>query len=269
MQRRTQKIIQNIFIFLFVFAFIGQLIVSGNSQSFALFPKAQLGNSQTNPPCCLDTTKLENSSSLFPTPYSLLPTPKPHPLPTKLSQWQDKGNNGDYFTDIQKTKFGYLVWSKFPVKIYIETPTNLSTNLAETWVKGVAQTVQEWNEYLPLQIVSIPNQADIKIIRKVPPLQGNPPRARSALATYELYIQDNFLRHKFTILLSPSQSGKFLQAASRHELGHALGIWGHSSNPNDALYFSQVANPPQISPRDINTLKRIYQQSTSLGWKLG
>jgi predicted Zn-dependent protease len=31
-------------------------------------------------------------------------------------------------------------------------------------------------------------------------------------------------------------------------------------------YFSQVRNPPPISPRDVNTLKRIYQQPTSLGW---
>ena len=37
---------------------------------------------------------------------------------------------------------------------------------------------------------------------------------------------------------------------------------------SDALYFSQVPNPPSISARDINTLKRIYQQPTLLGWKV-
>ncbi|MDY6897650.1 MAG: peptidase, partial [Cyanobacteriota bacterium] len=68
------------------------------------------------------------------------------------------------------------------------------------------------------------------------------------------------------ILLSPSQTGKYLLAASRHELGHALGIWGHSKDKGDALYFSQVRNPPLVSARDVNTLKKIYQQSTSLGW---
>jgi predicted Zn-dependent protease len=32
------------------------------------------------------------------------------------------------------------------------------------------------------------------------------------------------------------------------------------------MYFSQVREPPPISARDINTLKRIYQQPTRLGW---
>jgi predicted Zn-dependent protease len=68
--------------------------------------------------------------------------------------------------------------------------------------------------------------------------------------------------------LSPSQTGNYVVAAARHELGHALGIWGHSPLQTDALYFSQVRNPPTISSSDVNTLKRVYQQPTSLGWSL-
>ena len=51
-------------------------------------------------------------------------------------------------------------------------------------------------------------------------------------------------------------------------LGHALGIWGHSSDSRDALYGAAVANPPAISPRDRNTLVKIYEQPTRLGWPL-
>lgn len=195
-------------------------------------------------------------------------SPKFHPLPQTLAQWQDRTNSGDYFNQIQTNKFGHLIWSTFPVRVYIETPTNINPDQANIWVKTVTQSVTEWNQYLPLQLIPTLATADIIIQRKVPPLQGKPPRARSALATYELYTKDQILRHQFTILLAPSQTGKFLLSAARHELGHALGIWGHSTNPTDVLYFSQVANPPTISPRDINTLKRIYQQPTSLGWKL-
>ncbi|XTZ12993.1 MAG: peptidase, partial [cyanobacterium endosymbiont of Rhopalodia inflata] len=36
----------------------------------------------------------------------------------------------------------------------------------------------------------------------------------------------------------------------------------------DALYFSQVRSLSPISVRDVNTLKKIYQQPTRLGWKL-
>jgi predicted Zn-dependent protease len=197
-----------------------------------------------------------------------LSTAKTHPLPKTLEKWQNKNNSGDYFNQIKPTQVGYLVWSNFPIKICIETSKNINQNQAEAWIKAISQTVEEWNAYLPLQIVEKAELADITILRKAPPLQGKPPRARSAQTTYELYTKNNFLYHRFTILLSPSQTGKYLVAASRHELGHALGIWGHSPLPSDVLYFSQVPNPPLISARDVNTLKKVYEQPTNLGWRI-
>jgi predicted Zn-dependent protease len=198
--------------------------------------------------------------------------PKPHPLPPILAQWQDQTNSGDYFSQIATTEVGYLVWSQFPVKVHIKQPQTISHQQAQTWVNSVLQIVQEWNNYLPLIVVEQPEIADIIIERKTPPLEfsreNRMPRARSALTRYVLYTSNNVLLHRFTILLSPTQTGDYLLAASRHELGHALGIWGHSSLQTDALYFSQVRNPLPISPRDVNTLKRVYEQPTSLGWSL-
>jgi predicted Zn-dependent protease len=206
----------------------------------------------------------QNDSKLTTSP------PKLHPLPPTLSQWQDITNSGDYFSQIATTPEGYLVWSKFPIRVYLELPKAV---MDQEWVKSILQVVQEWSAYLPLTVVEQPEVADIVIVRKAPPLQISPDgkiyRARSAQTSYELYTSDNVLYHRFTILLSPSQTDQYLQAAARHELGHALGIWGHSQLQTDALYFSQVRNPPPISPRDVNTLKRVYEQSTSLGWTVG
>ena len=198
-----------------------------------------------------------------------LPPQKNYPIPSTLARWQDEKNSGDYFNEIKPTKYGYLIWSQFPVKIYLETPNTNNNQQSQQWINAVSQIVEEWNNYLPLKIVENPEIADIKIIRKSPPLQFTPgkkfPRARSALAKFQTYTKNNTLYHRFTILLSPSQTGKYLLAASRHELGHALGIWGHSTDKGDALYYSQVRNPPMVSARDVNTLKKVYQQSTSLG----
>ncbi|MHC0065521.1 peptidase [Nostoc sp. UIC 10890] len=205
-------------------------------------------------------------------PTSPLSSPKPHPLPPTLAQWQDSTSSGDYFSQVTTTQVGYLVWSQFPIRVYVEPPRAISEKQAQVWVNGVLQGVQEWSTYLPLIVVEQPEIADITIARKAPPLQISPgsniPRARSAQTTYELYTSNKVLSHRFTILLSPTQTGEYLIAATRHEFGHALGIWGHSPLHTDALYFSQVRNPSPISPRDVNTLKRVYEQPTTLGWSL-
>jgi len=221
------------------------------------------------------------------TPRPPLPALQVHPLPPPLARWSSaiekasgKAIANDYFDQIQPVDVGYLVWSQFPIQVYLE-PLPAETALpfvrkqAQQWAMAVTQAVQEWSVYLPLTITDHRQQADIVVLRSPPPLRlgadGKLPRFRTAETRYDFYIRPipnsvPILTHRFTILLRPNQSADYLRATARHELGHALGIWGHSPVPTDALYFSQVKTPPTISGRDINTLKRIYQQPTRLGW---
>jgi len=240
----------------------------------------------------LTTAQPSPGSSIPPTieqALSKLPPPLLHPLPASLAQ-QPTNQAGDYFDQIQSSLVGALLWSAFPITVYIQplTTTEQATpflaNRTQVWLTAVRAAVQEWNAFLPMTIVEQPQGIDITIQRSALPLKLDKnetddrrftlPRARSAETRYELYAKPtgknaaSILAHRMSIYIRPDQAPEYLQAAARHELGHAIGIWGHSPKQSDALYFSQVRNPAKISLRDINTLKRIYQQPTRLGWEM-
>jgi predicted Zn-dependent protease len=227
------------------------------------------------------------SAPATPQLQELLPL-QAHPLPPSLAKWQ-ASDQSDYFDVIQPTELGYLVWSTLPVQIYIQPdqsdqPDQLARSAGQpavgawndAWNIAVNQAVQEWNVYLPLTLTADPETADITILRRAPPLQRSTPdhlpRIRAAETRYDFFVRQQngtaTFFQRLTIQLSPSQTADYTLATIRHELGHALGIWGHSPLQTDALYFSQVRNPTSISARDINTLKRIYQQPTRLGWQI-
>jgi predicted Zn-dependent protease len=214
-------------------------------------------------------------------PYHL-PDLALHSLPISLQKFQGLEGSGDYFEQIKPSQLGYLIWSDFPVKVFVDEPTEDKNSSATAlrfhqWTEAVREGIAQWNSYLPLEEVETEETADIIIQYQSPPIETklNPATgtydvspARAAQTRYQFYPKGEspqILYHRMTININPGQSKTSTLAATRHELGHALGIWGHSPVPTDAMYFSQVRDAPTISDRDINTLKKIYQQPTRLG----
>jgi tetratricopeptide (TPR) repeat protein len=75
---------------------------------------------------------------------------------------------------------------------------------------------------------------------------------------------------KIILLTNPPVAGlvmneKIMHFVCLHELGHALGIYGHSNKPGDILFTSLPLNCEnvQLSPRDAATMLRLY--NTPLG----
>ncbi|HIK36953.1 MAG: matrixin family metalloprotease [Geminocystis sp.] len=210
-----------------------------------------------------------------------LPPLKPHPLPPTLAAWQSDYKE-DYFDYLQSHPVGALIWYDFPVRVYLESPPdNLSPSGAKAfqqWRQAGKKAIAAWNPYIPLQETNNPEKADILIYRQPPPvgrLRVNPetglfdlPRVAAATTTVQFYLRDSQLRHKMIIRVNPNQNLDYLESNITHELGHALGIWGHSPSPQDIMYHAHTRDIPTISVRDINTLKRVYQQPTRLGWRL-
>jgi len=50
-----------------------------------------------------------------------------------------------------------------------------------------------------------------------------------------------------------------LKAIAVHEMGHAIGLRGHSPNPDDIMFFSKTRPQNTLSQRDINTIGMLYK----------
>jgi predicted Zn-dependent protease len=53
-----------------------------------------------------------------------------------------------------------------------------------------------------------------------------------------------------------------IRSVSLHEVGHALGLTGHSRHPTDVMFFSEslVDDKRELSARDRKTLVRLYSR---------
>jgi tetratricopeptide (TPR) repeat protein len=75
-----------------------------------------------------------------------------------------------------------------------------------------------------------------------------------------------------TILTKPERTPaptttNSIYATALHEVGHSLGITGHSPNPNDIMFSSvpDVINARHLTQRDSNTLAHLYRSDVKAG----
>ncbi len=208
-----------------------------------------------------------------------LPPLQIYPLPISLQNWTSD-NQDNYFEQIKPHLVGSLIWTNFPVKVYLESPeSNLSASALlefEQWQKATQTAINIWHPYLSMMQIENETEADILIYFSQPEFKAklNPetglydlPRIKAATTSIKFYVtktNPSQLKHKMTIEVNPRQTYDYLVSNITHELGHALGIWGHSENPLDVMYYAHTQDIPSLSVRDINTLKKIYQQPTRL-----
>lgn len=175
--------------------------------------------------------------------------------------------------------------ARFPLKVHIEIPTIsddlavAGTSTAAEFVDEARRAVEKWQQALPAKhrLVDARNAAGADLVVRLrgergpqhaggtQVLGGTPMRGACALhgghpakghldarfdvAQMEVYLAD---RHG---LLSPKQVGGIVL----HEMGHALGMRGHSPIPAHLMYGETRDRPlEELSEADIHSFRALY-----------
>ena len=204
-------------------------------------------------------------------PVSLARTPVPPPRdqPAPPPPAPDPAGN-DYRHRLQATVFGWPRRDHWCVWVEPSTSEGPAARWDQAWLQAVDGALATWTGVLPITRVSNPDQAQVLVFRRRPPLNNG--RASHGRAVLELATvqrasadgpsaQGKQLEPRVTVMISPGQRPEAIEATALHELGHAFGLWGHSDNPADAMAAVPGAKPVrQLSPRDRATVHWLQQQ---------
>ena len=184
---------------------------------------------------------------------------------------QPPGQRPGYASSIATTSLGppvlkhWCVW----VQPAAATPAN---RWDQRWLDQVSSALTTWRALVPLTLVDNPDQANVLIHRQRPARRRVAGVWRASNGRTQLQVVDvqrqgrRRLEPLVKVMVSPGLRSEALQATALHELGHAFGLWGHSSVPTDVLAISQGERPVLVpSQRDRLTLAWVMQQTTRFG----
>jgi predicted Zn-dependent protease len=181
----------------------------------------------------------------------------------------DNPNGPDYYESV--TRLGPVRWApeRFPLKVYIEQSSVRGYKRA--FKKYLTDAFDEWAQATgnrtAWQQVNDRDQADIVCswtgsAEKLPESTG---AEGGQTGTAIRHASDGWEIGKATItLVTFDMQGKqatddAMQTCCLHEVGHALGLKGHSSNNRDIMFFSESpTNSHTLTNRDIATIRRLY-----------
>jgi predicted Zn-dependent protease len=171
-----------------------------------------------------------------------------------LPQYDRKA--GDYSQQVIRLGGSFARWTSFPIRVHI--PMNTQDN----WRAAIDGAVKKWSQFIPVMIAPPNEPADIEIgwINHLMPRQ---------LGITNLEIFNGHPRVTIYLLrpsyYPPDITEASLQRVALHQIGHGLGLFGHSNNPADAMFAldtpvkSGLPKTPSVTMRDVNTLRKIYE----------
>jgi len=203
----------------------------------------------------------------------------------KIYEWKRNilNNIGNNYIEQTPYNNGILRWdiNSFPLKVGITDDSELQ--IPSYYLDEIVTAFKQWEESTNFIKFEIDNKIkNPDIIVKISPLSKdicNDKECQFAVGYTIPNINNNILKNMTITLYSTDPLGNFytdkiFYNTILHEIGHALGIMGHSYNPDDLMYmsnenydtlYSQHRSSFQyISSRDVNTIRLLYKLAPAI-----
>ena len=193
--------------------------------------------------------------------YFCLPSSFAQRLPISKRTDDDYLGRCGMFTNGRLTHFNKSIISVFVA------PISVSRNLADVYRQVLVECFQQWEMATGLEFSFVLDKksANIHILwnhhRQIGGL--HPHGGESVLIRPDPNGHQTEIQVEIEIFVRQAKQIDFLRPEDLstillHEIGHAIGIWGHSSKSSDIMYFQPVVN--KLSARDIATINQLLKE---------
>lgn len=184
---------------------------------------------------------------------------------------------GDNYIEQVPFDKGILRWdkNKFPLKVFIEATTE--SNFPDYYNTQILTAIAQWQASSGfVTFARTNNKKNADIVIKIADLPGNNCKEQGCKYVVGFTIPEikgDLLKKSTITLYAKDPYGNFYSDKEifntvLHELGHALGIMGHSYSTGDLMYMETDTSKnfytpyrssfQYLSSKDINTLKLLY-----------